>query len=500
MNDTIFREYDIRGKVDQELILHEVYDLACAIAYYFKEKCPAIRIIALGMDGRIHSPAIKEEICRAFIDSGIDILFIGTCSSPILYFALHTQKVDGGLMITASHNGKEYNGIKVCLGTESVWGKELQLIKQYFKNKKRITCKKAGKVRNRALIPLYLDWLTDHFASLKGFDLPIVIDCGNGTAGTVLPALIIKMKWQNISLLYENVDGTYPNHPADPTVAENMKDVKTILETTTTAFGIGLDGDCDRMVVMARLYPYSSKSSHDSPSHTTRPFDTLRANGTGEITLIPGDQLLSVFAQQVIQEHPGAGVVFDIKSSSGLVELLSLWQAQPIISPSGHSIIKDMMRSHRALLGGELSCHFFFKDRSFGYDDGIYAMLRFFEIVHQTKKSPAELISIFPHKYSSPEFRLACAEEQKNAIVNTLKLYFSTQKDGRVMTLDGIRVTFPFGWGIVRASNTQAALSMRFESDSKEGLTRVMNRFETVLMQELPETVLVPLRQYKESW
>jgi phosphomannomutase/phosphoglucomutase len=305
---------------------------------------------------------------------------------------------------------------------------------------------------------------------LKDLPLKIVIDCGNGAAGTVLPQLIEQMNWKNITLLYPEVDGTYPNHEADPTVAKNMLEVQWLLQTTDTDFGIGLDGDCDRMAVMEK-----------------------------KGKLIPGDQLLSVFALYLLKNHPGAGVVFDIKSSSGLTELLEQWNAQPIMSPSGHSIIKDMMRMHNALLGGELSCHFFFRDRSFGYDDGIYAMLRFFEIVQQTRQSPAELIAMFPHKYSSPEFRLACLEEKKNPIVSKLKEYFFHQKDGKVITIDGIRVTFPFGWGIVRASNTQAALSMRFESNSTEGLQNVMERFETALQADLSHEALQILQNYKEA-
>lgn len=470
MNDTIFRKYDIRGKVGQDLIIDQVYDLARAIAYYFKERNPNVKTIAVGMDGRTHSYAIKEEICRALTESGINVLFLGVCPSPALYFALYTQPIDGGLMITASHNTKEYNGIKVCLGTESVWGKEIQTIKQLYKEKQHIDTQTIGTVQDEPIIPSYLDYLCEQFTNLKNIDLKIIIDCGNGAAGTVLPQLIERMNWKNITLLYPEVDGTYPNHEADPTVAKNMQEVKRLLQTTDAAFGIGLDGDCDRMAVMKK-----------------------------DGTLIPGDQLLAVFAQYLLKEHPKAGVVFDIKSSLGLTELLEQWGAQPIMSPSGHSIIKDMMHKHKALLGGELSCHFFFKDRSFGYDDGIYAMLRFFEIVQQTEKSPQELIAIFPHKYSSPEFRLACPEEKKDLIVEKLKEYFFSKKDGSIITIDGIRVSFPFGWGIVRASNTQAALSMRFESDSKEGLHQVINRFETALKPNLPHEALRIVQQYKET-
>ncbi len=470
VNDTIFREYDIRGKVGEDLIIDQVYDLARAIAFYFKQQNPNIKTIAVGMDGRTHSPAIKEEICRALTDSSIDVIFLGVCPSPALYFALYTQPVDGGLMITASHNTKEFNGIKICLGTESVWGKEIQTIKQLYKEKKHIDAPQIGSVRDFPIIPQYLDYLCEQFPSLQNLDFNVVIDCGNGAAGTVLPQLVERMKWKNITLLYPEVDGTYPNHEADPTVEKNMLEVKRLLQTTNASFGVGLDGDCDRMAVMDKAG-----------------------------NLIPGDKLLAVFAQYMLQNHPGAGVVFDIKSSLGLTELLEQWGAQPIMSPSGHSIIKDMMHKHNALLGGELSCHFFFKDRSFGYDDGIYAMLRFFKIVHQSGKSPQELIAIFPHKYSSPEFRLACPEDKKNLIVERLKEYFFSKKDGSIVTIDGIRVSFPFGWGIVRASNTQAALSMRFESDSKKGLREVMNRFETALQPELSHAALQTLQQYKET-
>ena len=293
MKDTIFREYDIRGKVDQELIIDQVYDLTRAIAYYFLQHNQTMKTIAVGMDGRTHSPKIKKEMCRALIDSGLNVLFLGVCPSPALYFALYNEPVDGGLMITASHNTKEYNGIKVCLGTESIWGKELQLIKKLYKEKKHIDTKQIGTVRDYPIVPKYIDWLVNHFRSLANLDLKVVIDCGNGAAGTVLPELIKKMNWKHISLLYPEVDGTYPNHEADPTVEKNMQDVKELLATTDFEFGVGLDGDCDRMAVMTK---------------------------GGK--LIPGDQLLAVFTYYLLQNNPQASIVFDIKSSSGLTELI----------------------------------------------------------------------------------------------------------------------------------------------------------------------------------
>ena len=453
MKNTIFREYDIRGIVGTEMPIDQVYDLGRAIVYYLKQHNPAFKTIAIGMDGRTHSPAFKDALSRACSDSGIDVVFVGVCPTPALYFSLFTgDAIDGGIMITASHNGPAYNGIKLCLGTRVVWGKELQEIKKLYQEKKHILSNRTGAVTESPIIPSYIAWLTEHFSSLKGIPLSCVIDCGNGAAGTVLPELIKQMEWKNVTLLYEDVDGTFPNHEADPTVEKNMLAVKDALTTQDITVGIGLDGDCDRMTPM-----------------------------TKQAKLVSGDQLLALFAQTVLSEHPGAGIVFDIKSSLGLIELLEQWGADPIMSPSGHSIIKDMMSKHGALLGGEISCHFFFKDRYFGYDDGIYAAMRLLELLHTSGTSLTELLTIFPKKYSSQEFRLFCPDEKKQEVIKAIKKEISHRDNVKISTIDGVRAVFPFGWGIVRASNTQAALSMRFESDTQTGLKTVMNLFYTLL-------------------
>lgn len=461
MKDAIFREYDIRGKVDSELIIDEVYDLTRAIIYYFKKLDPEIKTIAVGMDGRLHSPAIKDEICRALTDSGLDVIYIGVCPSPALYFALHTLPVDGGLMVTASHNTKEYNGIKMCLAKSAVWGKQIKEIRNLYKEKKHIQTSKKGSMREQSIIKPYIDWLVDHFKNLKGFGISAVIDCGNGAAGTVMPQLIKAMDFKNVRLLYPEVDGTYPNHEADPTIPENMEDVKHILKTTDVELGLGLDGDCDRMAPM-----------------------------TKEGELVTGDKLLALFAQQVLQKNPGIAIVFDIKGSSGLVELLKKWGAKPIMSATGHTNIKNQMKEHNALLGGELSCHFFFKDRYFGYDDGIYAVLRLFEMLKETGKPLHELLQIFPKKFSSPEIRILCPDEKKHAIVESVKQLFINRDDVEIITLDGIRVNMPYGWAIVRASNTQPALSIRFEADSPVGLQKIKNEFIGLLKKYFDEALL----------
>lgn len=452
MIDSIFRQYDIRGKVGIELPLPEVYQLGKAIAYYFFKKNPEIKTIAVGMDGRIHSQAIKEQLCKALLETGLDVVFIGVCPTPVLYFALFTLPVEAGIMITASHNTKEYNGFKICLGKESVWGDQIQEIKEYYKNERTVQSEDVGNYRSVDLISSYISWIKKHFADLIGMKLSVLVDCGNGAAGTVLPELIAAMQWPNVKLLFEEVDGTYPNHEADPIVEKNMQALKQELHRTDFSVGVGLDGDCDRMAPMTKA---------------------------GEI--VAGDKLLAIFAQSIHYEIPNFTVVFDIKCSSGLPEVLDALKVGHVMSPSGHSIIKNQMKKNNALLAGELSCHFFFKDRYFGYDDGIYAMLRFFEILIKTGKSLPELLSIFPERFSTPEFRIACQESKMPLIVEKLQNAFKDRPDIELVTLDGIRVIMKDGWGMVRPSNTQPVLCLRFESDSPQGLDRIKHEFTDLL-------------------
>ncbi len=469
MNDSIFREYDIRGKVGSELIIDNCYDLARSIAFYFKRENTRVKTVLVGMDGRLSSPAIKEKIVTALQESGLNVIFIGICPSPVLYFGLHTLSVDAGLMITASHNPGEYNGIKISLGTQCIWGKQITEIRDLYRNQKFLTSKSKGSYQEQALIPAYINWLKEHFLSLMNMNLAVAIDCGNGAGGSVLPDLIKAMQWKHIQLLCAEVDGTYPNHEADPVVEKNMQHVKEALASSNASLGIGLDGDADRMAAMTK---------------------------TG--FLVPGDQLLAIFAQELLKVHPNSAVVFDVKASSGLIEFLQQWGAKPCISPCGHAIIKTRMEKEHALLAGELSCHFFFKDKYFGYDDGIYAMMRLFEIVQESASlrlsghsgsasfggqgtSLDELLKVFPKKYSSPEIRIACEEDKKETIINHLITFFKNQADAQLLLIDGLRVTLAYGWALVRPSNTQPVMSMRFEGNSPAELQKIKEEIAVLL-------------------
>lgn len=442
MNDVIFREYDIRGIVGVDLLLDEVYNLGRAIAAYFIEKKPETSAVAIGMDGRIHSDAIKQSLIKALQDSGLNVIFIGVCPSPVLYFALHTLSVQAGIMITASHNPAHYNGLKICLGKESLWGGQVKEIARYYKQKKSVISLSQGGYQEYPLVQDYVQFLVEHFTSLRESSLAALIDCGNGAAGAVLPLLCDKMGWRNVRLLYPDIDGTYPNHEADPVVEANMADVKsTLASDESLQLGVGLDGDCDRMAAMTK---------------------------TGY--LVPGDKLLAVFTQSLITSRDSMSVVCDVKSSSAVINVLKRWGVDVHMSPAGHAIVKEYMTRNDALLGGELSCHFIFRDRYFAYDDGIYAMMRLFEILTHSHKTLEDLMAMFPVMYSSPEFRIEYDRQDKQAVLDAVKDYFSHKKNVEYSFIDGIRVSLDYGWAIVRPSNTQEVMSVRFESDSLEGM------------------------------
>ncbi|MGB8468371.1 MAG: phosphomannomutase/phosphoglucomutase [Candidatus Babeliales bacterium] len=452
MQDSLFRQYDIRGIIDQEWSISDAYAIGCAIAVYMQSQKSDLRTVALAMDGRIHSASIKELLVQAFVDSGIDVIFIGLCPTPVLYFALHQLPVDGGLMITASHNGPEYNGIKMCLGTAAIAGAQIQAIKELVHSGARITAEHKGVYSEHFLIDAYVAYLVAQFAHLKGWHYALLIDCGNGATGAVLPQLIRALQWPNASLLFDTIDGTYPNHEADPTVAENMVLLQKEMGLRQVPLGIGFDGDGDRMAPLTQH---------------------------GE--LVFGDKLLALFAQEIVQKNRSAAVVYDIKCSAILERLIQSWGGSAHAAPSGHSNIKKMMAATGAVLAGELSCHFFFKDRYFGYDDGIYAMLRLCEILSYKQQSLDELLAIFPKIYNTPELRIACQPAHMPLMVEAIKNHFTAYAGATVSTIDGVRVVFPFGWGLIRASNTQPVICLRFEAESEKEIQVIQDEFAKVL-------------------
>lgn len=447
--DIIFREYDIRGVVGKEFNIEDSYEIACAIAAYFLEKDATIRTIALGADGRVHSPAIKQQICKALLERGFNIIDIGTCTTPIMYFTMYTAPIDAGLMITASHNPGEYNGIKLCRGKFSVFGQEIKKIRDLYTNKQfpAIT-EQAGSYQKVNMIARYIDYLVQLFPHLVGADLHVIIDCGNGAAGTVLPLLLKQMQWHHVQLLYPEVDGTYPNHIADPTVEKYMQDLKAEILKSHVHLGVGLDGDCDRMAPMTK---------------------------SGQ--LVKGDQLLTIYSQKILEQYPGSSVVFDISSSRALLDVIRKWGGIPVLSATGCVHVKQKMNETGALIGGEISCHTCFKERYFGFDDGIYSMMRLFELLQMTGRSLDEWLTELPQPFSSPLYRLACERTLCFKIINAIQENLSQRPDIELFSIDGLRIHFPYGWAIVRASNTEPVISMRFEGNTPEDLHRLKQEF-----------------------
>jgi len=455
MQKQLFRQYDIRGKIGTEIAVEDFYYLTHAILSFFKQQgCTSI---VVGMDGRVHCPAIFNQMTAACNMAGVDIHFLGVCSTPITVFAHYQLPVQACIMITASHNPADYNGLKIYYEKVAIEGEKLQQIYELFAKKVVVQGEKLGKLFDVShVIDQYVDSLVAEFAHLKSFDAPVYIDCGNGTGGPIMTPLIEKMGWNNKYLLFEKVDGTYPNHVADPTDIENVQELLAAVQNHEGSFGIGLDGDCDRVAVISR-----------------------------DRKLLAADQLLTLFAQAMQAKI----IVADIKSSS----VLQHSRAQVVLAKTGCANIKTVMVEQGALLGGELSGHFFFKDRHLGYDDGIYGMLRFFEILMIKAMSCDELVAVLPQSFATKDLRIPCPDQIKFEVVGTIKAQLLQENQFKITLIDGVRFQSVDGWGLIRPSNTQPVLSVCCEADSAEKLQHMKNILIALLQQHID---IVILEQY----
>lgn len=443
MQDHIFRMYDIRGKVGSEFLISQVRECAHAIAYYYKQLDPSVQTLGVAMDGRSHSPAIKKELVEGLQESGINVVFFGVCPTPVAYFAQYYTAIDGVLMITASHNPADYNGIKLSLRKQSLHGVQLQDLARAFKERKKITTTQSGTYKEQAIITAYIQNLLTLFPHLKGITLPLIFDTGHGAVGAVMPKLMAAFKWPYASVQCSEVASELAVHEADPTKEENVKDLKNALQKKTYALACAFDGDGDRLGAL----------THDGK-------------------LIPGDVLLTLFAGDVLQTHSGAWIVCDSKSSDTVEEVIQKQGGHVYRSLTGHSFIKKSMAQVNALLAGELSGHFFFADRYYGFDDGIYTALRLLELIIKKETSLAALVAALPQRITSPEYRVACDQEYAQMIVTSMIDFF--QQQGLIYdTLDGVRVTTQQGWALIRASNTQPMICFRFESKTEKGINDI---------------------------
>lgn len=454
----IFREYDIRGIVDQDFRPEVVERIGRAYATLARER--GVRTITLGRDGRLTSPVLRDHLVTGLLQSGLHVVDLGVCATPLLYFSLFYCEVDGGIMITGSHNAAEYNGFKMCVGKEALYGRDIQQL--------RTICERGhfasgtGCFSERTIIPEYLDFLQEHFVTLKNCRLRVVIDCGNGAASLVAGKALRELGCQ-VTELYGELDGHFPHHHPDPTVVENLRELRNTVIAQHADVGIGYDGDADRIGVI---------------------------DDQGEI--VWGDRLLLLFAREVLREHPGGTIISEVKASQALFDDIHKRGGRGIMWKTGHSLIKAKMKEEQALLAGEMSGHVFFADRYYGYDDAIYASCRLIEILANQKKPLSSLLADVPATVVTPEIRVECADDQKFSVVQTVRDRLQTVMDSQdghasalpirdLITLDGIRVCFDEGWGLIRASNTQPALVLRFEASSTSHLSQIRKYLEDQL-------------------
>ncbi len=425
----IFREYDIRGIVNKTLFSSTAYDLGRV----FIEK----GTVVVGFDGRLSSPELEKSLIEGLTDSGVNVVRIGLCPTPMLYYAAHTLNADGAIMITGSHNPPDHNGFKMMRAKQSVYGSEIQELKQRIaKLDKTITAEK-GTAIDEDIFDAYVDELLTAYSG--GKSLKIAWDSGNGSSGEVVEALTKKLAGEHI-LLNTKIDGTFPSHHPDPTVAENLVQLIDAVQRENCDAGVAFDGDGDRIGVV---------------------------DNKGRI--IWGDQLLAIFAESVLAEHPNTTIIADVKASGVLFERIAELGGNPIMWKTGHSLIKAKMAETGALLAGEMSGHVFFKDRYYGYDDGIYAAVRLLDILSNTDKLLSDILDKLPKTFSTEEIRLECDDDKKFQIVADIQNRL--KQEGKLFCdIDGVRCDEEDGWWLIRASNTQPALVARCESVSKKGL------------------------------
>jgi phosphomannomutase / phosphoglucomutase len=393
-------------------------------------------LLGVGRDCRLSSDAYAAAVREGIAGTGVDVLDLGVCPTPLVYFAIAHWELGGGMQVTGSHNAADYNGFKLCLGTQALHGEQIQDLRRRIEGD--VARQGAGRITARAVIPPYQEYVAANVGRL-GRSIRVVVDAGNGTGGPVAPALYQRLGAQ-VTPLFCDLDGRFPNHHPDPTMVENMQHLVARVRESGAELGIAFDGDADRIGV-------------------------VDASGR----MIWGDELLVLYARDVLARHPGAVVISEVKCSQRLYDDIAQHGGRGIMWKAGHSLLKAKMRETGALVGGEMSGHIFFKERWFGFDDGIYAGARLLEILGRSGQTVDALLADLPHTETTPEIRIECTDEAKFRVADLVR--DRMRAEGReLIEIDGVRVRFPHGWGLLRASNTQPVLVMRFEADTPEHL------------------------------
>lgn len=442
----IFREYDIRGIAGKDLDESTYEVVGKAMCAYLRGK-KKHNCVVVGRDGRLTSKAYANAIIDGITSCGVNVIDIGEVPTPLVYFGLFTLPVDGGVMITASHNPKEYNGMKVAIGKSTLHGKEIHKLMQIAKAGKFPKAKGSVTITRMDLVPKYIKRITSGIKMKR--KLKVVLDGGNGVGGPVGLELYRQLGCEVIPL-YCDVDGTFPNHHPDPTVPANLKELIKTVKKTKADLGIAYDGDVDRIGAV---------------------------DNKGNV--IFGDKLLILFARDVLKEKPGATIIGEVKSSRTLYEDIAKHGGKPIMWKTGHSLIKAAMKLHKAQLAGEMSGHMFFKHRWYGFDDAIYSGARLLEFLSKGRKTLHDHLANVPETFVTEEIRIETDESRKFAIVAEATRYFKKELGLNVNDIDGARIEFEDGWGLLRASNTSPVLVMRCEAESKKRLNEIQKLIET---------------------
>ena len=443
VNRKIFREYDIRGVYESDLKGEIPYFIGRAFGSYVRRK--NINEVSVGGDNRLTTPEIKEKLINGLIESGLNVIDIGIVPTPILYFSVHFYKFGSGIMVTASHNPPHFNGFKMILREGSLYGKEIQKIAHMIE--KEDFEKGLGKFEKKEVMDDYIKFMEERFKFNKKFK--IGVDTGNGTVGPLIEKLFRKLGIEFIGLYLES-NGNFPNHLPDPVVPENLKDLIEIVKKYNLDCGFGFDGDGDRLGV-------------------------IDENGN----ILWGDQLLIVYSNEILKKKKGEKIIFDVKCSKALEEEIEKMGGIPLMWKTGHSLIENKLHKEKASIAGELSGHLYFADEYFGYDDAIYASLRLLRIIEKENKKLSEFFKDVKKYYSTPEIRIEVSDEEKFEIVEKIKRYYLEKY--KINDIDGVKVYYPKGWALVRASNTQPALVVRVEAETEEALNKIKGEFIEII-------------------
>ncbi len=439
LNPHIFREYDIRGIADRDLDDDVAYALGRAIGTLARRR--GADTFAIGRDTRLSGERIARALTEGLSECGLEVHDIGMVPTPLLYFSVYFHGLDGGIEVTGSHNPAEYNGLKIVIGEETLYGEAIQEIRKLIETEDYINGR--ARLYSTPCVDPYLDWITNNI-KMGPRKLRVVVDAGNGAAGIIMMRLMERLGVEALGY-YIEPDGRFPNHAPDPTTVAVGEHIGKLVIEKEADLGLGLDGDGDRLGVV----------DHE-----------------GNIQW--GDRLMILFSRAVLQDKPGAKIVSEVKCSQSLYDDIEAHGGIPVMAPVGHSLIKAIMKENGALLAGEMSGHFFFKHRYFGYDDALYAAARLLELLSHTTETLPELLADVPVTYATPELRLPCPDHLKfdaiRGVIETLRV------SEKVVDIDGARVIYDDGWGLVRASNTQPVVSLRAEASTPERRDEIKDR------------------------